>query len=196
LIDHSGLSTKERLRGWSGKKAAADAQIQVERHGDLRSWEVAKQKDSPDSKTKHYFELVTVELPGSDDTSAIVKHRCGAPPPTVKVLGFNTEPQKALRDALKLIGPSSAPESDVIEEAIKLLKVAPDRDLVQLRKDLKRTVKTLVETDRVFRHEGGHIALAKIVAATPETDLFIKKSVEAPLVTDIGQLATLATAGD
>lgn len=196
LIDHSGISTKDRLRGWSGKKGACDAQIQVERHGDTRSWELAKLKDGADDKTKHYFKLVTVPLPGSDDTSAIVEHGAKPPPPTVKVLGFTTENQRAIRDALQVLAPAgTAPESAVIEQAIVLLKVAPDRDLVQLRKDLKRTVTTLAATERVFRHEGGHIALLSIIEATPENDPFPKAEPvkESPLITDICQLATLAT---
>jgi hypothetical protein len=70
LISHSGLSDKDRSRGWSGTKGALDAQICVTRNGDLRSWRCTKQKDAPDGPDglQGHFKLKPV------NDSCVIEH--------------------------------------------------------------------------------------------------------------------------
>jgi hypothetical protein len=71
VIDHSGKDASKGVRGWSGKKGAADAQIEVTRNvkTDERRWRVAKQKDGEDG-AEHAFSLRTVPLGTDEDNNA------------------------------------------------------------------------------------------------------------------------------
>jgi hypothetical protein len=77
LVHHSGKDSSKGARGWSGLRAAADAEIEIVRDGDDRQATVTKMKDGADG-AEFGFKLVTVELPEKDDddeviTSCVVK---------------------------------------------------------------------------------------------------------------------------
>jgi len=76
LVHHSGKDSSKGARGWSGLRAAADAEIEITRNEDDRAATVTKMKDGPDGAA-FGFKLVTVELPEKDDgeavTSCVVK---------------------------------------------------------------------------------------------------------------------------
>ena len=61
LIHHSGKDESKGARGWSGLRAAADAEIEVNRNGDYRTATVTKLKDGEDG-AKFAFKLVPVEI--------------------------------------------------------------------------------------------------------------------------------------
>jgi hypothetical protein len=75
-IDHTGLSDQSRARGWSGKRAAVDTEIEVSRTGDIRRWRIAKQKDNDDSESYCRFKLERVSLgfhdDGNEESSCVV----------------------------------------------------------------------------------------------------------------------------
>jgi hypothetical protein len=193
---HPGKDKSKRIRGWSGIEQALDTIIFIGRNGDVRSSEVQKQKGGTEGPL-FSFKIKVHEL-GRDVDDELVTGvtivKCDAPAVRAAPKEFTSPSQKAIRDALKALAPSgTAREYDVIEKAIVLLKVDPEEDLVQLRKNLKRTVATLVDKELVFRHEGGHIGLSSVIAGTPQADPFIEKPVEQPMITDIGRLLTLST---
>ncbi len=77
LIHHSGKDETKGARGWSGLRAAADAEMEVSRSDDLRLLSVTKQKDGDDG-AEFGFRLLVVPL-GLDDegeeiTSCVVEH--------------------------------------------------------------------------------------------------------------------------
>lgn len=79
LIHHSGKDATKGARGWSGIRAAADAEIEVTRKGDARTAKVTKLKDGGDFQ-KYGFRLRVVELGLSDgqpETSCVVEHVAG-----------------------------------------------------------------------------------------------------------------------
>jgi hypothetical protein len=83
LIHHLGKDESKGARGWSGIKAAADAEITVSRVGDVsRIATVSKVKDGPDG-TKYSFKLLPVTIGMDEDgeliTSCIVEHISEAP---------------------------------------------------------------------------------------------------------------------
>ena len=77
LVHHVGKDESKGARGWSGLKAAADAEITVTRRDNLRAAAVSKMKDGADGAVLP-FKLVDVDL-GKDEegepiTSCIVEH--------------------------------------------------------------------------------------------------------------------------
>lgn len=77
LVHHSGKDESRGARGWSGLRAAADAELEVTRLGDTRTLAVTKQKDGND-EARFAFRLRPVPLgqdeEGEDVTSAVVEH--------------------------------------------------------------------------------------------------------------------------
>lgn len=77
LIHHAGKDLTKGARGWSGLKAAADAEIEVNRIESQRWVKVSKSKDGEDG-AEYPFKLVPVLLgqdeDGDDITSCVVDH--------------------------------------------------------------------------------------------------------------------------
>lgn len=77
LIHHSGKDSSKGARGWSGLRAAADAEIEITRSDGVRTMRVTKQKDGEDG-LRFPFKLEVVEV-GRDEhgdpvTSCVVVH--------------------------------------------------------------------------------------------------------------------------
>lgn len=70
LVHHSGKDSSKGARGWSGLRAAADAEIEITRVGDDRQAEVTKMKDGPEGAI-FGFRLDSVQLGGDEDGEAI-----------------------------------------------------------------------------------------------------------------------------
>ena len=70
LVHHAGKDPTKGARGWSGIKAAADAEIEVVRDGDFRAARVSKQKDGEDGQAWG-FRLRQVPI-GVDEDDEIV----------------------------------------------------------------------------------------------------------------------------
>lgn len=77
LIHHAGKDSAKGARGWSGLRAAADAEMEVVRADDDRVLTVTKQKDGDDG-AEFGFKLDTVlvdfDMDGDDVTSCVVSH--------------------------------------------------------------------------------------------------------------------------
>jgi hypothetical protein len=89
LIHHSGKDASKGARGWSGVKAAADAEIEVSRTGEARVLTVTKQKDGGDG-TQFGFTLQPVvlgtDVDGDPITSCVVVP-CEVAPTTARPRG-------------------------------------------------------------------------------------------------------------
>jgi hypothetical protein len=66
LVHHSGKDSSKGARGWSGLRAAADAEIEITRVNNTRQAAVTKMKDGADGAA-FGFKLTTVELPDKDE---------------------------------------------------------------------------------------------------------------------------------
>lgn len=71
LVAHTGKVADRGLRGWSGVKAALDAEITVERSAQYRSATITKLKDGSDEGVEFAFELETVGLGEDEDGDPI-----------------------------------------------------------------------------------------------------------------------------
>jgi hypothetical protein len=103
LIHHSGKDESKGARGWSGLRAAADAEIEVSNKGDHRTATVTKLKDGEDG-AKFFFKLMPVEI-GIDSDGDPVKS-CVVEPLPVAPIGQRKEPppgttERAMLDAIR-----------------------------------------------------------------------------------------------
>lgn len=78
LVHHSGKDATRGARGWSGIRAAVDAEIEITRLADVRLARVSKQKDGDDGAA-FAFRLVPVSLgedsEGTPVSSCVVEHQ-------------------------------------------------------------------------------------------------------------------------
>lgn len=75
MVHHSGKDASKGARGWSGIRAAADAELEVVRDGDQRALRTTKQKDGDDSAQWGFrLEPVTIDLDEDGDivTSCVI----------------------------------------------------------------------------------------------------------------------------
>jgi len=108
LVHHSGKDSAKGARGWSGIRAAVDAELEVVRSGEDRAVTVSKLKDGQDG-AQFGFKLLTVPLGLDDDgdvvSSCVIEHTEGGVKQKAK-LGVN---QKAVMDALPTLGQDGVP---------------------------------------------------------------------------------------
>lgn len=70
LIHHSGKDAAKGARGWSGLRAAADAEIEVTRDGDFRCMNLTKNKDGEDGLA-FGFQLEVVQVDVDEDMDPV-----------------------------------------------------------------------------------------------------------------------------
>jgi hypothetical protein len=145
LVHHSGKNESKGARGWSGLRAAADAEIEVIRHADHRTASVTKMKDGEDG-AEFAFKLVPVEigvdLDGDPVTSCVVEQLTDAPKETRK----EPRPGSVARTLLDAIRDDPSAEGRVyvpgaIQAAVPLLPQPSGRDT--RRQHLMRALRTL-----------------------------------------------------
>jgi hypothetical protein len=132
LVHHSGKDATKGARGWSGLKAAADAELEVTRLDEARFIRVTKQKDGEDGDM-FPFKLVAVSLGEDEDgepiRSAVVEHTDVLP---VKG-GRRRKPDSAGDVVLRVVQDLTPPTggmvevSEVLEAAIRGLTYNPTR---------------------------------------------------------------------
>lgn len=77
LLHHSGKDATKGARGWSGLRAAADAEIEVTRNGDYRAATVTKMKDGGDGESwpfKLQIVRLGVDADGEEESSCVIEH--------------------------------------------------------------------------------------------------------------------------
>jgi hypothetical protein len=146
LIHHAGKDLTKGARGWSGLRAAADAEIEISRTGEERLATITKQKDGSDGR-KYPFRLTVVPIgERSDGTvidSCVVAHQerqvrtARAPTGANELLVW-----KAIHDIAELCGDVTV--AAAIEEAAKHKPQVPgERD--QRRQKLLRALEGLAK---------------------------------------------------
>jgi hypothetical protein len=132
LIHHSGKDESRGARGWSGLRAAADAEIEVNRYGVDRTATVTKLKDGEDG-AKFAFRLVPVEIAfdadGEPVNSCIVESMAVAPPNNRKEPRPGTM-ERALLEAVRgdISTDGLVSVSSVIETVVSQLPRPEGRD--------------------------------------------------------------------
>lgn len=121
LVHHAGKDAARGARGWSGIKAAMDAEIEITRKADKRCARITKLKDGEDGGL-FPFKLLTVIVgenkKGKEITSCVVQHTDDYP---TKNTGPKTKWQViAYQTILDLcVGVDGTPVRRIIDEAVK-----------------------------------------------------------------------------
>lgn len=155
LVHHAGKDTSKGARGWSGLRAAADAELEVQRLPAGRVLKVTKQKDGDDSGAWG-FELeaiaVGVDADGDEITSCVVAE---APVPQVQVSQGKGRPaasgkwQTLVIEVVAEFGLSQSrmAVADVVAEALRRAPPVEDGKRDQRKKSISRALQELSTGD-------------------------------------------------
>lgn len=171
LIHHSGKDATKGARGWSGLRAAADAEIEVTRNGDFRAARVSKMKDGGDGETWNFKlkQLVLgIDQYGDEESSCIVEHtEDGAPDG-----GGRQRPSGAIQqlvyDTLKVMAPSGTCNLDDLFKGAtaKMPKPAEGRDTRS--QHVRRGMEGLISKGLLHMHGEDRIGLTALKQVTDE----------------------------
>jgi archaellum biogenesis ATPase FlaH len=144
LIHHAGKDLSKGARGWSGLRAACDAEIEVTRRDNERLATVTKQKDGSDGAV-YPFRLTVVPI-GEDDTgeqidSCVVQHVDAQSPSRREPTGETQRLLWRIAHGLADLGDGEVTIKAVITEALRHLPEGDgerDRRPEILRRELVR----------------------------------------------------------
>lgn len=163
LIHHSGKDAAKGARGWSGLRAAADAEIEVIRHGDesdcTRTATVTKQKDGEDGAI-FGFKLAPVLLgvndEGEDITSCVIEH-VEAPKQESKARelgGVERDVYKVLSDMMPLDGGGTSVDVEDLIAGVMKGMVKTDKGKDQRRTRVRRALESLARSEIIGLQDG------------------------------------------
>lgn len=151
LIHHSGKDASKGARGWSGLRAAADAEIEVVREGDMRALRLSKNKDGEDG-LQWGFALDIVQLGVDEDLDPITS--CVAVEAEIPVGGMSDRKlgavEKVVNDVIQDFAKAQTEGIEVgpvLAEAIKRMDLPADgkRDTRKMR--ARRALEALTTGD-------------------------------------------------
>ena len=171
LIHHSGKDATKGARGWSGLRAAADAEIEVTRNGDFRAATVTKLKDAGDFE-QFSFKLNVVPLgvdaDGEPVSSCVVEHLDAAPTEPGRKVALKGLP-KLVHDTLAIMAPSGTCNVDDLIEGVKVKLPKSDGPRDLRRQNVSQAlVRTLIPGGYVFMHGEDRIGLTNITQLDEE----------------------------
>lgn len=151
LIHHSGKDATKGARGWSGLRAAADAEIEVVREMDQRSLRLTKSKDGEDG-LEWGFALEVVEVGVDEDldpiTSCVVVE---ADVPLSKIIGKPLGPnEQVVYEVLREFGQAQSAGIEVaavLFEAVKRMPEPADGKRDTRKQRAKRALEALTTGD-------------------------------------------------
>lgn len=172
-VHHSGKDATRGARGWSGLRAAVDAELEVSRQGNTRLVTLTKSKDGRDGLFWG-FGLKTVRLGIDSDGDEVSS--CVIEPIEVEVEAPASKPpltkvERQVYDATKTAMAAGLRDlEDIMEELLKA-NIYGGVEKSQ-RGSYGRTIKRLVEKEYLYWHHGGtelHETPA-VVVDLPESD--------------------------
>lgn len=149
---HAGKDASRGARGWSGLRAAAEAEIEVCRSADYRSARITKLRDGEDGAAYH-FKLKPVFLgkskKGKDITSCIVEHVEAPPKVAAKKIRLGPHENRIMTAVRANEGVTVA---EVRKHAFDDTPHDPDdnKECTNIRKGLRRAIDSLCEKRFVF----------------------------------------------
>ncbi|HET7083626.1 MAG TPA: AAA family ATPase [Rhizomicrobium sp.] len=160
LIHHSGKNPTMGSRGWSGIRAAADAELEVVKHdGGARELRVSKMKDG-DEGFSFPFMLKTVELEVDADgdfvTSCVIERMDALPPSSDRKRGPKGLNQRIVFDMARELGAALIEGGDR-KEAIDRAAASMERSKTardQRRSHAERALAQLLKRRVLILHQG------------------------------------------
>lgn len=168
LIHHSGKDEAKGARGWSGLRAAADAEIEITRAGDYRTATITKMKDGSDNE-QFIFKLKVIELDALNDepqSSCIVEHvEANSEQPQAQAKTALKGLPKLVYDTLAIMAPSGTCNIEDLINGVKakLPKEGEGRDL--RRQKIFQALHRMIPDGRVCMHGVDRIGLTNIIMA-------------------------------
>lgn len=151
LVHHSGKDTSKGARGWSGLRAAADAELEVVRLGTARLLRVTKQKDG-DDHGQWAFDLEVVPLGMDEDgdvvtSCAVVESAMPVTGQALRVLGKTEAIVHAVIQEFAQAQTSGIEVAAVIEEAVRRMPERTDGKRDTRKQLARRALAALCEGD-------------------------------------------------
>lgn len=147
VIHHAGKDTSKGARGWSGLRAAADAELEVIRDLQGRRVQVRKQKDGDDTGVWG-FDLEPVNIGVDEDGDPVAS--CVVVESAVGVVGVIARPvgaiERAVLDVVQGLG-DRAQVDQVVELAATRLEAPPDGSRDTRKQRVRRAIATLSAGD-------------------------------------------------
>lgn len=171
LIHHSGKDSTRGARGWSGLRAAADAEIEIIRNGDYRVANVTKMKDGTDGES-FAFKLKVVPLgrdaDGEEESSCVVEHVAATP------ATHGTGKQKpggrhqiAMLDILRTMAPSGTVNYEDLVAGY-VAKMPKGDDNMRPRRNAQRAIEELIVKRLAHMHGEDRVSLTSLVTSGDE----------------------------
>lgn len=156
LVHHAGKDLSKGARGWSGLRAAADAEIEISRDGEQRFIKISKQKDGEDGSS-WAFELEQVQLgitEGEDIASCVINmlghaDRIAKTKPLAKWSGHVVQ----VWDQLAV---NKISVKDFVDAAVEAA-LAIEPDAAKRRAYIGRAVATLAIAGGIFVQDGDQL---------------------------------------
>lgn len=146
LIHHAGKDLTKGARGWSGLRAAADAEIEVNRFDNQRWLRISKQKDGEDMNEWGFNLLkINVDMDEQDriiSSCAVEYTSLGRPQRGVKKLGRN---EKLVLETFELMGGVRVAYGDLVTEAMKVIPPAEDGKRDRRKNLIQQAILNLAE---------------------------------------------------
>lgn len=151
LVHHSGKDTSKGARGWSGLRAAADAELEVVRLGTARVLQVTKQKDG-DDHGRWAFDLQELVLGQDEDgdevsSCAVVEASMPAVGTAAKPLGAVEQVVNAVVQEFAQAQTSGIEVAAVVAEAARRLPEPVDGKRDTRKQRASRALKVLCTGD-------------------------------------------------
>lgn len=169
LVHHSGKDAAKGARGWSGIKAAADAEIEVTRDGEYRTVRVTKMKDGRDGQS-WMFKLAPIVLGMDDDGDEISSCVVEFIQPEEKV------PRPALLGARQRLVLTTATDllaekgdcyvSDLLDRVVAKLPNDEGAKRDYRRKNARDAMQYLIDRNHLFLHGDDRVSTTSAVQAS------------------------------
>jgi hypothetical protein len=156
VVHHAGKDATRGARGWSGIRAAADAEIEISRNDTGHLISITKMKDGDDSQ-QWGFRLnpvqVGIDNDGDIETSCVVEY-LEAPPKQVKSSGPKGKIQATIMERARHCGAGTlegALTKDVIDASVGMIPAEPlpaegdNRPRDQRRGNVTRALRSLCD---------------------------------------------------
>jgi hypothetical protein len=166
LVHHSGKDSSKGARGWSGLRAAADAELEVSRFPTGRMLRTSKQKDGDDDQAWGFgLEVVSIGMDEDGDavTSCVVTDQSMPSNKPLRELGAKEQiVMQVVQELAAAKGLDPLQEADIVVKAVELLTSPIDGKRDTRRQHVKRALKNLAQGDEplLFLNQDGTVDVA------------------------------------